>query len=77
MGGARNKSELKMFLTNMFNDKNILKNAGRISNAQMKEEVKTIYEQFDKHRKIANAQQADKDDLVELNELMKKLKKDK
>jgi len=24
MGGARNKSELKMFLTNMFNDKNIL-----------------------------------------------------
>ena len=25
MGGARNKAELKMFLTNMFNDKNILK----------------------------------------------------
>ena len=24
MGGARNKDELKMFLTNMFNDKNIL-----------------------------------------------------
>ena len=24
MGGARNKAELKMFLTNMFNDKNIL-----------------------------------------------------
>ena len=24
MGGARNKNELKMFLTNMFNDKNIL-----------------------------------------------------
>lgn len=24
MGGARNKDELRMFLTNMFNDKNIL-----------------------------------------------------
>ncbi|MGE0051844.1 MAG: ferrochelatase, partial [Arcobacter sp.] len=24
MGGARNKDELKMFLTNMFNDENIL-----------------------------------------------------
>ena len=24
MGGARDKSELKMFLTNMFNDENIL-----------------------------------------------------
>ena len=24
MGGARNKDELKMFLTNMFNDRNIL-----------------------------------------------------
>jgi ferrochelatase len=24
MGGARNKEELKVFLTNMFNDKNIL-----------------------------------------------------
>ena len=24
MGGARNKAELKMFLTNMFNDKNII-----------------------------------------------------
>ncbi len=24
MGGARNKNELEMFLTNMFNDKNIL-----------------------------------------------------
>ena len=24
MGGARNKNELKMFLTNMFNDKNII-----------------------------------------------------
>ena len=24
MGGARNKNELKMFLTNMFNDENIL-----------------------------------------------------
>ena len=24
MGGARNKAELKIFLTNMFNDKNIL-----------------------------------------------------
>ena len=23
MGGARNKAELKMFLTNMFNDRNI------------------------------------------------------
>jgi ferrochelatase len=24
MGGARNKNELKMFLTNMFNDRNII-----------------------------------------------------
>lgn len=58
-----------------FNDKNILQNAGSISNAQMEENVRSIYSQFDLKRKQFEAEQADLEDLKELEEKLKKLKK--
>lgn len=58
-----------------FNDKNILQNAGSISNAQMEEKVKQIYTQFDQKRKKFEAEQADLEDLKTLEERIKKSKK--
>lgn len=55
-----------------FNDKNILQNAGSISNAQMEENVRMIYNQFDQKRKQFEAEQADLDDLKSLEERIKK-----
>lgn len=55
-----------------FNDKNILQNAGSVSNAQMEEKVKKIYVDFDQKRKLYEAQQADLEDLKALEERIKK-----
>lgn len=55
-----------------FNDKNILQNAGSISNAHMEENVRMIYNQFDQKRKQFEAEQADLDDLKSLEERIKK-----
>jgi hypothetical protein len=57
------------------NDKNILHNAGSISNAQMEENVRRIYNQFDQKRKQFEAEQADLEDLKTLEEKVKKSKK--
>jgi hypothetical protein len=57
-----------------FNDKNILNNKGTISNQQMEDKVKQVYETFDKQRKVYEAQQ---EDLDELNDLEQKIKKQK
>ncbi len=57
-----------------FNDKNILQNAGSISNAQMEENVKKIYENFNQKRKRFEAEQADLEDLKVLEERIKKSK---
>ncbi len=58
-----------------FNDKNILLNAGSISNAQMEEKVKQMYTQFDQKRKQFEAEEADLEDLKALEEQIKKNKK--
>lgn len=57
-----------------FNDKNILLNAGSISNAQMEEKVKQMYTQFDQKRKKFEAEEADLEDLKALEEQIKKNK---
>jgi hypothetical protein len=57
-----------------FQNKDVLKNAGSISNKQMEEIVDAVYEEFNNRRKLYAAQQADKDDLVELEENIKRIK---
>ena len=56
------------------NDKALLTHKGNISNAQMEVIVEKMYETFDTHRKKADAQQADAQDLEELKALELKLK---
>src|SRR6056297_1369045 len=60
-----------------FQDKNILRNAGSISNKQMEAKVRAIYAQYDKRRKEYEALEADKQDLEELKQLEEKIKKQK
>src|SRR6056297_3789018 len=60
-----------------FQDKNILHNAGSISNKQMEAKVREIYARFDKRRKEYEALEADKQDLEELKQLEEKIKKQK
>lgn len=57
-----------------FNDKDVLKNRGKISNAQMEKQVSEIYEDFNQRRKIADAQQADLEDLEQIEFLEKQIK---
>jgi hypothetical protein len=58
-----------------FNDKKILKNSkGKISNAQMKQQIAKIYTLFDKKRKIIEAQATD---LKELEEIKNQLNNSK
>ena len=58
-----------------FNERNVLKNAGSISNAQMEEKVQEIYSIYDSKRKTWEAQEADNKDIEELEQEIKKLKK--
>ncbi|MCC5813920.1 MAG: virulence RhuM family protein, partial [Leptospira sp.] len=60
-----------------FQDKNVLKDAGSISNVAMEKQVKKVYALFDERRKAAEAQQADEADLEELKKLEAKVKKGK
>ncbi len=57
-----------------FQDKNILRNAGSISNKQMEAKVREIYAEYDKRRKEYEALEADKQDLEELKQLEEKIK---
>jgi len=57
-----------------FNDKKILPDKGLISNTQMEEKVRDIYNVFDEKRKAFDAQQ---DDIKELEELKNKIDKRK
>ncbi len=45
-----------------FNDKPLLKTAGKISHKQMEEKVRSVYEAFSQKRKQEEARQADKED---------------
>jgi hypothetical protein len=56
------------------NDQNILQGTGSISNQQMENHVKDLYEVFDEKRKRVEAEQSDLQDLKILEERIKKLK---
>jgi hypothetical protein len=60
-----------------FQDKNVLQNAGSISNKQMEDKIREIYTEFDKRRKNFEALQADKAVLEVLKILEGKVKKNK
>jgi hypothetical protein len=51
-----------------FNKKALLSGKGDVSNAQMEEYVKEMYEKFNEHRKQYELQQADAEDLKELKQ---------
>jgi hypothetical protein len=58
-----------------FNDKPVLRNAGKISNEQMKQIAQTRYDSFDASRREAEATAADADDLKMLEAAAKKVEK--
>ena len=58
-----------------FNDRNVLKNAGSVSNAQMEEKVQEIYSVYDSKRRTWEALEADNKDIEELEQEIKKLRK--
>ncbi len=60
-----------------FQDKNILRNAGLVSNKQMEAKVRELYAEFDQRRKAYEALEADKQDAEELRQLEEKIKKNK
>ncbi|RRD59931.1 virulence RhuM family protein [Tannerella forsythia] len=57
-----------------FNDKKLLKNKGSVSNAQMEKIASEVYEDFNQRRKIADAEQADREDLEQIELLEKQIK---
>ena len=59
-----------------FQDKEVLKTAGAISNKEMKEKVEEIYEEFDARRKQYAIEQEDRLELQEVEDLIKKYKED-
>ncbi|MGA1871992.1 MAG: virulence RhuM family protein [bacterium] len=56
-----------------FNDRQILKHKGQISNTEMEKMVRKVYAEFDKKRKAYDARLADEQDLEEMKKLEKKL----
>jgi hypothetical protein len=56
------------------NDKPLLNHNGTVSKAKMEQHVTAIYEQFDQHRKMTEAQRVDAQDLEELKKLEQSLK---
>ena len=60
-----------------FNDKKLLKDRGSVSKSQMKKIAGQVYEDFNNKRKIADAQQADLEDLKQIEMLEKQIKENK
>ncbi len=60
-----------------FQNKDVLRNTGTISNKEMEERVLAVYEQFDQRRKHADARLADKMDNDELKLLEQQIKERK
>ena len=58
-----------------FNDRNVLKNAGSVSNAQLEEKVQEVYSIYDSKRRTWEALEADNREIEELEQEIKKLKK--
>ncbi len=57
-----------------FNNKKVLSYKGKISNAEMEQVVRNVYEKFDKKRKAYEAQLADNQDLEDLKKIELKIK---
>lgn len=57
------------------NDQQLLVGAGSVSNLQMESFVHKVYDEFDKRRKLFDAEEADKEDLQDLLDLENELKK--
>ncbi len=57
-----------------FNYKEVLKGAGSISNALMEQKVREVYEAFDNRRKTYEAENADKQDMEEIEKRIKSRK---
>ena len=79
---AKNREDIKMsfWKENIdkileFNEQRILTNSGKISNVMMEEKIKEIYTLFDKNRKEYEAQNADYQDNIELDNLFNQVKK--
>ena len=60
-----------------FNDKKLLKDRGFVSKSQMEKIAGQVYEDFNNKRKIADAQQADLEDLKQIEMLEKQIKENK
>jgi len=58
-----------------FNDKKVLTGKGAISNAEMEQKVREIYSEFDARRKAYEADLADKQDIDEIEGIIKKKRK--
>ena len=67
------RENVKMLLT--FQGKELLVGNGSVSNAQMEEYVRSIYEKFDAKRKAYEAQFADEEDMKLLDDLENDIKK--
>jgi hypothetical protein len=61
----------------LLNDKQILNTKGKVSHPQMEKKVDAVFAAFDTKRKIADARQADEQDIEELKALENKLKRRK
>ena len=55
-----------------FNDKKVLTGRGSVSSAEMEQKVREIYDAFDARRKAYEAEMADKQDIEELEDIIKK-----
>ena len=60
-----------------FNDKKLLKDRGSVSKSQMEKIAGQVYEDFNNKRKIADAQEADLEDLKQIEMLEKQIKENK
>ena len=56
-----------------FQDKEVLRGKGSVSNAEMEKKVRAIYDLYDTKRKMIEAQQADEEDIKALEELEQKI----
>ena len=81
---AKNRQDITMdfWQTNVdkiieFNDKKLLKDRGSVSKSQMEKIAGQVYEDFNNKRKIADAQQADLEDLKQIEMLEKQIKENK
>ncbi|MBC5837561.1 virulence RhuM family protein [Flavobacterium muglaense] len=59
----------------LFNDRNILQGAGKVSNKQMEKKVGTLYESFDNKRKLEDAKNEDAVEIESIEKIIKNRKK--